>query len=179
MIKATIGELLDGALDKQANVSDSIVYIVREGDLVFYIGESANVIERLWSHLGQGSFGWAGDSELGRLIKDNLPAARDWQVELLTIEDCVSVIENLTDLRFEVASTGVYLPQEPVTLDGFTFQPRIKFDRKDLECEVIRAYKPCLNTACNPTPTPLPEKYHNIYQRHPLADELDELFRLV
>ena len=75
MTRATVGQLLDGELDRDRETDNLIIYAVREGALVFYVGESADVIARLWSHVGQGSFGWASDSELGRLIRDNLPVA--------------------------------------------------------------------------------------------------------
>lgn len=75
------------------------LYVVRDGDVVFYVGQSQNVINRLWDHLGEGC--WArvqGKSNLGRLIKFNLPASRVWQIELLTVEDCQDYGETYGDV---------------------------------------------------------------------------------
>jgi hypothetical protein len=165
MIITTVGELSDGTLDEVEGVYDCIIYVVRENELIFYVGESANVIERLNWHLGQGNFGWGSNSELGRFIRENLPTARDWQVELLTPEDCIFIPERMTELKFEVEPTGIYLRHARTMEEGAKFEWRQKCSRQDLECRLIRAYRPCLNSVCNSTPTPLPERYQRFDDR--------------
>lgn len=99
MIQSTIGDLLDGELDARfESILDDFakgvikdlpiyrLYVVRDGDTVFYVGQAGDVVDRLYGHLGQGSWSWAtGMSELGKLIKANLPTSRDWRIELYTI----------------------------------------------------------------------------------------------
>jgi hypothetical protein len=158
-----MGEFSDGKLDELEEARACIIYVVRDSDLIFYVGTSENVIDRLHWHLGEGTFGWGSTSQLERLFRDNLPAARDWQVELLTTDDCVGILERITDLRFERESTGIYLPYSRTMQDGATVQWRQKCTKEILECRLIQAYRPCLNADCNPTPTPLPEKYQRPY----------------
>jgi hypothetical protein len=106
MIKATIGNLLDGQLDGHEDTLGCVIYVVRDGDLVLYVGKAAGVIGRLWSHLGESTWGWTGISRLGRLIQANLPAARYWQIELMTGEDCLLALKEYTDYEYLVDPDG-------------------------------------------------------------------------
>lgn len=159
MITTTLGEFSDGKLDELEEARNCIIYVVRDNDLILYVGISENVIERLHWHLGEGTFGWSSTSQIQRLFTDNMPAARDWQVELLTTDDCIGILEKITALQFEREPTGIYLSYWRTTQDGTTVRSRQRCTKEVMECRLIRAYRPCLNADCNPTPTPLPEKY--------------------
>lgn len=81
MIKATMRDLLEGRLDDQ-DTHSYYLYIVRDEEVVFYVGQSCHgVVNRLWQHLGRGSFD-QGLSWLGRVIEANLPISLDWIIEL-------------------------------------------------------------------------------------------------
>lgn len=55
MIQTTIGDLLAGKLH-DLDTRDHHLYVVRDGDVVFYVGKSRCVITRLLGPSGSGSF---------------------------------------------------------------------------------------------------------------------------
>lgn len=162
MIGATIGDLLDGQLDGREDIQGCIIYVVRDGDITLYVGKAARVIERLWSHLGDGSWGWTGTSQLGRLIKANMPIARTWHIEFMTGKDCLLVLEKCTGQECLTGADGIsYLLLNSYPLDnGTRVEQRLTATNvEELESELIHACHPCLNSADNPEPTPLPQHY--------------------
>jgi hypothetical protein len=137
MIQTTIGELLDGA---EFDTRGHRVYLVRDADVVFYIGKSdAGILGRLGEHLGRGGWRRGSPSLLGQLILDNLPASRTWQVELFTVPDCRDAIQkHFPYLKF---------PE--------------RWDSDMAEQALIWEHRPCLNTAHNYDGQKLPERYQN------------------
>jgi hypothetical protein len=64
-----------GFLDDKFEIMEAYsVYVIRDGDLVFYVGQSDDVVNRLYDHLGDGPYS-ADPSSIGRLIIDNVPAS--------------------------------------------------------------------------------------------------------
>ena len=182
MIRTTIGDIIDGKLDYPEDIpEDYIVYIVRDDKIIFYIGKSeSSVLDRLFSHFGRGSFGWAGYSFLNQFVKNNLPESRDWQIELYTGEECILVLENITNYKRYTDSDGTscLMLREIAYPDGTRLIQRIKVSNvKGLERELIRALKPCLNTKDNPNPTSLPEKYQ-IVQNNTVWEKVEKLIGL-
>jgi hypothetical protein len=57
------------------------LYLVRDGPVVFYVGQSYVAFDRVWSHFYGG---FKARSLLGRLILCNWPASMHWTVELLS-----------------------------------------------------------------------------------------------
>jgi len=145
MITSTIGDLLDGNLDL-VDIEGHHVYMVRDGEVVFYVGKSKDPVERLLGHCGRGGWVFGGKSALGYLIEANSPEARQWQVELLTITDC----EPYVKWRWWSGQRHLWTEEER----------RFKEKNVIADCEValIDRYRPCLNSIDNPHPTPLPEK---------------------
>jgi hypothetical protein len=133
MMRSTIGDLLDGDL-LDGDLDDHCLYLVRDCDVVFYVGQSREPVNRLWSHLGRGWGAWSQNSPsaLGVLIADNLPAARSWQVEFLT--------------PGEVSGLAV---------KGYASD----WDIDKAERSLIKEHRPCLNVANNNNPSSLPERY--------------------
>ena len=87
MISSTVGEMLDRKLDIKALVSCQL-YVVRDGDTIFYVGQSKSIESRFLEHLGISARGWpAYESQLGRLIRENAPESQHWQVELYSIKE--------------------------------------------------------------------------------------------
>ena len=142
MIVSDVYDLVGGELDKK-DTTGHYLYVVWDGKVVFYVGQGANVVDRLLSHLGEGSWGWTGgDTPLGRLIMANLPESFDWTINLLTINDCASYLKK----------AGFSLCDDPFALHS----------NIDL-CEqaLIGCLHPCLNGTYNDNPTRLPEHYHD------------------
>jgi hypothetical protein len=111
------------------------IYVVRDGDTVFYVGKSdSGVLERLGVHLGEPFRGRTSKSDLGLLIEANLPESKRWIVELYTADECRWAIPQ--------ADTFVFIPS------GIA------------ESCLIRRLRPCLNVAGNYfRAAPLPAKY--------------------
>jgi hypothetical protein len=65
------------------------IYVVREGDIVFYVGQSHDPVDRLLQHLShpEASFQQL-PSALGQLILDNRPGSLAWEIDLMTMADC-------------------------------------------------------------------------------------------
>jgi hypothetical protein len=128
------------------------VYLVRNGEHVFYVGRSqADVIDHLRRHIGAGTWSWSDPGPLAKFIRDNMPAADAWQIELLTLEECAPLVHQ-------------YFPHEAVVIEHAAQA-------------VMQAERPSLNTLGNPDPKPVPLDY--VYPRHlviPYADELATAF---
>lgn len=145
MIIATVGDLLDYTLwdiaQKHAQSHWPDIYVVRDNDVVFYVGQSDNPMERLLGHVGLGSWGWSGYSDLGRTIDDNLPEARSWTIELWTVQECKDALAD------ETTSC-------------------CRWDKDDAEQAMIRDRRPYLNHAYNETRRQLPDRYRKPQDRN-------------
>lgn len=80
MIEARIIDLLE---DKLNNIgSEYRLYIVKDSEVCFYVGQSKDVVNRLWEHLGQGERSYF-PSTLGFFIKRNFPKSKDFNIVFL------------------------------------------------------------------------------------------------
>lgn len=92
----TIGEFIDREGYEDIPYSFCI-YVIRNKSTVFYVGQSNhNVINRLWQHIGP-PMGYTGPllrhfDDIGRFIAANYPQSRDWQIDLLTLDDCANYL---------------------------------------------------------------------------------------
>jgi len=137
MITATVGDLLDNKLD-EVDTTGHRLYVVRDGAVVFYVGQSQDVRARLNEHIGRqgGRCAPTWPSLLGQAILDNLPEARDWTIKLWTIADCQEELDS------DVPSPW------PWTKDV-------------AEQHMILARRPCFNVTYNANPKALPERYYD------------------
>jgi hypothetical protein len=94
MLEMTIADVLKRDIPPY---DDHYLYIVRDGETVFYVGRSLDPVSRLHEHICGGR---RDVSYLGQLIRRcareaNLFAAPalEWQVELLTLADCKPYID--------------------------------------------------------------------------------------
>jgi len=130
MITVTLGDVL-GDLD---NPPDACIYLIRDGDTVFYVGKSTRgVVNRILAHCGLSTRGSLRDN-LGEFIFCNRPDSLTWQADLFTFEDC-----------------------KPIIAEVFPNQKRIDIDWAELA--LITRYRPCLNRAGNTDPNLLPARY--------------------
>jgi hypothetical protein len=132
MITRTIREALE-AEDEDGMAASQHLYIFRDGDLVFYVGRSAQPFERLQQHLGQSETWVTPPDMLGKLILNNLPESLDWNMDVITLKEI----------------------QEVYASKKVSFIPSIEI----AEGEMIAHCKPCLNHTENRRPTPLPDRY--------------------
>jgi len=115
-------------------------------ETVFYVGQSHNTYNRLLAHLGLD--GRSGPNVLGRLILDHAPRSDGWHFEEYTLEEC----------RPFVLAYRVTLP-EP--MQAFYQSLGNHYDVDLAEEALMKLHRPCLNTAMNPNPPPLPERYQH------------------
>lgn len=126
----TVRELANG----KTHSADVGVYVWRDGDVVFYVGQSSSVNDRLLSYLGHGPLaGWGYGSRLYTLLRDNFPAARDWQIDVYAPEE---IALNRDSMGIVNAS---YL--------------------REVEDIMIHRLRPCLNATNNKNGLPLPARY--------------------
>jgi hypothetical protein len=121
------------------------LYLVRDGDVIFYIGQSRSPLNRLQEHMGETSRG--GLSMLGMLIKAQAPASYEWTYELRKPVECIEYAEEYYRSLF------------PDAVSLFTDTFRETLDLDEAEIALIYHFKPCLNARGNPNRTPLPERY--------------------
>jgi len=57
------------------------LYLFRDEDLVFYVGQSYGAFDRVWEHLRQG---FRGRSVIGRFILCNWPKSLNYQINLMS-----------------------------------------------------------------------------------------------
>lgn len=137
LIKTTVGAILAKEVDAG---EDKKIYLIRDGSLPIYVGQSVGVCERITGHCGLGPRLFQPD-QLGNFILNNRPASLKWQVDLLTLDEC-----ELTARRY--------------------FPNNSRFDIDIIEQALIIDLGPCLNTfhnQSNPNRKPIPEAYklHN------------------
>ena len=113
------------------------VYVLRDGDVCFYIGKSGyRVSESVLRHLKLGSGGRGRYSVVGQLIRHHAPASDQWQVEFWNAND---IFERFPSMRDEHS-------------DGWLSVGEIKH-------LLIQFFQPRLNTSPNYNPPPLPDRY--------------------
>lgn len=139
---------LSDAVENSYDVSEHFLYVVRDEDVVFYVGQSNNPLQRLMQHLGYDR-PWMPDA-LGRTIRENRPACAKWTLDLYTLEDCIEFIQK--DMPGSLESYKEDLKDgHPMT---------IKSLRNCAELAMIDCFAPYLNTLLNRrNRRPLPSKY--------------------
>lgn len=100
------------------------LYLIRDEEVAFYIGQSYLAFERVWRHFFDG---FKGRSVIGRFILCNWPASMRFTIEFLSSQSSI----------FDT----------------------IGHNLDSAERALIEQLKPCLNTALNPVPTPIPSYY--------------------
>ena|SRR5258708_5464536 len=149
MIQTTVVAMLKR---KVKNYDWHYIYVVREDDLVFYVGLSLSPIERMIQHVYGGRNGII--SHLGHFIRDNIKYADNWQVDLLTLEECKLYIDQYGTFTDEDKYWN-----EALSRSGIRDQYWLSEAMRAAEGALIQHYCPCLNVAGNPNPNPLPSRY--------------------
>jgi hypothetical protein len=127
MLRITIGYFMDQeVIELEVANEDYCIYVVHHDGVVFYVGQSSNVFNRLWQHLGPEAHGYfggfgRGTTDLGRFIIANLPESREWTIDFLTLKDCGRYTV------FQVSTLGI----------------------DAAEADLIRVLRPCLNRSLN------------------------------
>lgn len=173
MLYTTIADVLKRTVPP---FDDHYLYIVRDRETVFYVGQSLDPVSRLHEHI-YGS-GRSHVSYLGQLIRRCAREADlfavpslEWQVEFLTLAECTPYVERYQRLpRWPVSWKEAISPPEGMT--SYWHKQAINY----AEGALIEHYRPCMNVAGNPNPTPLPECYRWQSTKNPYAAKLSARF---
>jgi hypothetical protein len=107
------------------------IYIFRDQNFVFYVGKTEQyIVDRLAEHLG---LTYRDASLMGQLVEDNTPLSYAWQIDLLTLDDCLPCVQR----HF----------------------PNARIDVRLAELATIAEFSPALNSESNPNPHALPTQY--------------------
>jgi hypothetical protein len=104
------------------------LYLIRDEEVIFYVGQSYVAFHRVWEHFYAG---FKGRSLVGRFIVCNWPVSMCFQVEPMSSKNA----------RFAC----------------------LEYDRFRCEQFLIQQHTPCLNSAMNPQPGPIPARYFSPY----------------
>ena len=89
MIVSTMQAVLDETITSQ-QLQDHYLYLVRDQEVILYIGQALNPVERLESHIG---LRWRrSKSPFGELFERNRPGSLEWKVELYRLADCADLL---------------------------------------------------------------------------------------
>ncbi len=129
MKTVTIADILNQKVDSTLG---HVIYLIRDNQLVFYIGQSKrDVVTRFQEHMQK-------PSKLGRIVILNQPSSLNWSVDFYTLADCRPFVRQKTLLPMQAWE---------------------HFDMDMAESAMIQTLKPVVNHDFNPNPTPLPTNY--------------------
>ncbi len=126
------------------------LYLLRDEQVVFYVGQSHAAFERVWQHILQG---FRGRSALGWFILCNWPASMKFTVELLRSADILAA--------------------HSISADQLEAENSLNLAERLL----IEHCAPCLNEALNPHPTLLPAVYAPLTAKPICSRSLKKLIR--
>ncbi len=138
------------------DTEDHYLYLIRDGETMFYVGQSIDPITRLSDHLGTAlKFPGTGSDSLGWMIGDNLPDSLGWIFELYTLADALTFIkEHATERRL---ASYQRIVQRRETEDE---RPYDLTEAKNMaEDAMIEHFRPCLNTARVHFDSEIPMRY--------------------
>lgn len=128
------------------------IYIVSENDTIFYVGQAGNPIIRLCKRLNPYD-GETSEKQFTCFLRRYIEyALSTWKIQLLTLQDCESLVVETILARDCEAETIKSKIIEKYTTDE-------TWAMKQAENVLIWRYRPCLNEIHNPFPTQLPPKY--------------------
>jgi hypothetical protein len=116
------------------------LYLVRDAEVVFYVGQSYGAFHRVWEHFYGG---FKGRSLLGRFIVCNWPASMRFQVQLMSSKNACFACLDHDRLRCEQALIEQYAPclnaslnPQPAPIPEGYFSPytSLKFRRHPKRC---------------------------------------------
>ncbi len=137
MLTLTLEQALD---DKLVDMSSHYLYIYRDREVIFYVGQANRPRLRLYEHLGiRGARG--GGDNVGQIMHDNHPASLSWTVELYTLADCEPFVAEVSTPK-ELAQ---YQKQLIRLAERFDYD-RLKAAMALAEVALIDHFRPCMNT---------------------------------
>lgn len=126
MIQITVSEAVHGNHD----ITGHYLYVVKDGETVFYVDLSNHPTSRLCEHLGMD--GPHMTDRLGQIILDNQPGSSQWQFEMYTLAECLPMVTEHCDIE---TYTRMYQDRR-----------WLRASMEMAEQALITHYQPCLNS---------------------------------
>jgi len=82
MLKTTIGEVYHCKVDCRFHC----IYMIRDEDVIMYVGQSVDIQKRLQAHIGF--------DRVGEVICYSLPQSLGWTMELYSLNDCDALLND-------------------------------------------------------------------------------------
>jgi predicted GIY-YIG superfamily endonuclease len=144
MLTTNMQSVIEGAVHAD-EARDHFLYLVRDDEVVWYIGQSIDPVQRLQTHLGMT---WRAKSRLASVFERHLPQALQWIVVLYSLADCESLVKQYILPQFAPYYT-LACYYDPSRLPGaMTFA----------EQALIEHYHPRLNVRMNTLPAIFPDE---------------------
>jgi hypothetical protein len=130
------------------------LYLIQDGEIVLYIGQSFHPFQRIKEHLGEGNRDDNRPSKVGQLILAYYSVAATWPIQFYTLKECqpyvTQHIPSWFDRRYYEQNMGKRASQRDCM--------------NIAEEALIRMFRPCLNIQKNnqETKTPLPKRYQEL-----------------
>lgn len=87
MLTLTVKDVTSGAMYEMEGAQDPhCIYVVREGDVILYVGRSTDPFRRLEEHFGVALRSSGGS--IGPIYKQFKSEAVHWTIDLYTLEEC-------------------------------------------------------------------------------------------
>lgn len=145
----TVADIIRGKnLDYQAHW----LYIIADQIEVLYVGYSQYPTQRVLEHTGlilsedgRTVTKTIPTSAIGHAAMDNIDVSKHWQVFFPTLEECLPTVDEYNSLITEQYQR--------------LMQTEFSQPAKWAEVALIAKYRPPYNTANNPNPNPIPNRY--------------------
>jgi site-specific recombinase XerD len=132
MITITVGNVLGHAMPESYYRATHVLYVVRDNSRILYVGqaEHESTQERLLLHLAANiDATYRGQtlepSSLGTYVLANAPKSNDWQIDLLTLDDCQLLAQAAHSRRLTVSDAEKFLIKSlaPELNRAFNWEP--------------------------------------------------------
>lgn len=142
MLTITINDILQGDWNTLDPTNEPLcIYVIREGDTIFYVGRSYDPLNRLRAHLGKPLH---SDGTFYPFYRQWHEKSYAWQIDLYSLAECEKTV----------------MEYRPISLERY----RDAHWHDDMviraESAMILRWKPCLNDKNNPNASHLPSKYN-------------------
>ncbi len=153
MLTLTLTEALD--YTDEDKMDGHYLYLYRDGDVIFYVGQSVDPQRRLYEHLGIRDARGSGD-DVGQIMHDNYPASLLWTVELFTPADCEPFMASYETPKRLAWYRRMLAQIETEEITSFHLRGVID----EAEVALIAHFHPCMNIRyALYSNNPIPERY--------------------
>jgi hypothetical protein len=97
------------AIEEKAAPELAVIYIIKDGSEVLYIGKSFEIENRIFHHFFYQNMA-GGASDFGEYAKKNIPSSLDWEVEFIEFPENMKYPEKWARDK-ELELIGIHKPR--------------------------------------------------------------------